>query len=209
MQFENVKHSIVDLFKCPLYRNDYFLEETLKQKVIDKFYKIEKTEPVPMGKYPSGGYTSFNNRNDIFDIDELIGLKQHILSSANALHAYVGLLGNLKISNSWFSINRKGTYHEAHHHCPDVWSGVYYLQADNLDASISFINKNIVDTSWPFNAKKSIITEYTGSEKVCRVSSGMMLLFPSYLWHKVSQQEFEKDRITIAFNLDTNDKSPI
>jgi uncharacterized protein (TIGR02466 family) len=209
MQFENVRHSIVDLFKCPLYRNDYFLEDSVKKKIIDQFLEIEKNEPMPRGKYPEGGYTSFNTRQHIFNIDELEGLKKHILTSAKALHQYVGLEGDLRLSNSWFSINRKGTYHEAHHHCPNIWSGVYYLEADNFDATISFINKNLVDTSWPFSANKSIITEYIGSEKVCKVSSGMMILFPSYLWHKVSQQNLEKDRITIAFNLDIKNESSI
>lgn len=202
MKLENVSNSIINLFQVPLYRKDFFISENEKTEILDIFYKIEKTEPLPIGKYPEGSYTSFNTRNQIFDIVELTKIKNHILISAEELHTYIGLEGALEISNSWFSINRKGSYHEHHHHSPNIWSGVYYLEADHDDAAICFINKNISDTHWPFKASKKNLNDYTASEKICRVSSGMMILFPSYLCHKVSQQEKNKDRVCIAFNLD-------
>ena len=50
----------------------------------------------------------------------------------------LGIEADLTFVGSWFSINRKHTYHEMHNHIPATWSGVYYVQAKEDDAPITF-----------------------------------------------------------------------
>ena len=201
MQSENDNIQVFDIFKVPLARSDFYIDAEEKQRILDLFYGIEKDLPINNQSYPSGSYTSFDTIPRIFDFDELESIKNHVLTSAQKLHSLVGLDGELELRASWFSINRKNSYHGVHHHCPDIWSGVYYLQADQDDATLSFMNTNIVNTNWPYRSKKAELNDYTSSEKICKVSSGMTLLFPSYLNHHVSQQTTNNERITIAFNL--------
>lgn len=201
MQLENDNIQIFDIFKVPLARSDFYIDEEEKQKILNLFYTIEKKLPILNNSYPVGSYTSFDTVDKIFDLEELDSIKQHILSSAQELHNKIGLSGELELTKSWFSINRKNSYHGIHQHCPDLWSGVYYLQADQDDACINFINSNIMNTNWPFKSPKTQLTDYNSSEKICKVSGGMLLLFPSYLYHHVSQQTTDKERVTIAFNL--------
>lgn len=201
MQSEIDNIQLFDIFQVPLARSDFFIAEEEKQSILDEFYKIEKSLPAPLGSYPEGSYTSFSVVDKILDLKILESIKEHILSSCQMLHNQIGLDGELELTKSWFSINRKNSYHSIHHHCPDIWSGVYYLQANEEDASISFLNNNLMSTGWPYKSKKSSMNNYTSSEKICRVSGGMMLLFPSYLYHHVNQQVTDSERVTIAFNL--------
>lgn len=201
MQSEIDNVQIFDIFQVPLARSDFFIDEEEKQRILDEFYKIEQRLPIIDNSYPAGSYTSFNTVKNIFDLEILSNIKNHVLNSCQRLHNKVGLTGKLELTKSWFSINRKNSYHSIHHHCPDIWSGVYYLQAEQEDASISFLNNNITSTSWPYRAKKIEMNNYTSLEKTCKVSGGMMLIFPSYLYHHVNQQLADSERITIAFNL--------
>jgi uncharacterized protein (TIGR02466 family) len=198
-EIDNIQ--VFDIFKVPLARSDFYIDEEEKQNILSEFYRIEHSFPMLENSYPVGSYTSFGTVDKIFDLEVLSSIKEHALKSCQELHNKIGLSGELELKKSWFSINRKYSYHEIHHHCPDIWSGVYYLQAEQGDASISFLNNNIISTNWPYRSQRSQMNDYTGSEKICRVSSGMMLLFPSYLYHNVSQQLADQERITIAFNL--------
>lgn len=201
MQSENDNIQVFDIFKVPLARSDFYIDADQKQKILDLFYNIEKDHPLNDNSYPEGSYTSFDTIPKIFDFDELASIRNHVLQSAQELHTSINLDGELELKASWFSINRKHSYHGIHHHCPDIWSGVYYLQADHNDATISFMNTNLMNTNWPYRAGKLRLNDYTSSEKICKVSSGMTLLFPSYINHHISQQTTDKERITIAFNL--------
>lgn len=201
MKLENDNVEIFDIFKVPLARKDFFIDEQKKQEILNLFYTIEKKLPLNNNSYPVGSYTSFDTVDKILDLEELSSIKNHVLNSAQQLHSQIGLAGNLELTKSWFSINRKNSYHGIHQHCPDIWSGVYYIQAEHNDATISFMNTNIMFTNWPFRARRENLNDYNSSEKICKVSSGMCIFFPSYLWHHVAQQCEDQERITIAFNL--------
>lgn len=193
----------VSLFPVPLFRFNFPDHVFLRKTIIEKFLEIEQHDQNNYDlKYPKGSYTSFYNRDTIFDIAGMQLLESFMRSSVEMADRKIGLTGDLQFTKSWFSINRKYSYHEQHHHCPNIWSGVYYVQAGSDDATISFINKNIIDTGWPYYSKKEMNTEFNSTQTVCRPESGMLLVFPSYLHHKVDQQTSDKERVTIAFNMD-------
>jgi uncharacterized protein (TIGR02466 family) len=153
------------------------------------------------GKYPVGNYTSFYANQDIIGLPQLVELKNFIKTTVQQIHNSIGLAGKLEFTNSWFSINRKYGYHETHNHCPDIWSGVYYLQAEEQDATISFTNRNLINSGWPYGAQKVHHTDFISSKMTCPVKTGLLVIFPSYLDHNVDQQLSDNERISIAFNL--------
>lgn len=197
---------LIGLFSVPLFRFDFSDHIFLRKTILDKFLEIEKNDFNNYDqKYPRGSYTSFYSRQTIFDIPGIKDLETFIKDCVNIADKQIGLSGDLEFTKSWFSINRKYSYHEQHHHCPNVWSGVYYVQTGTDDATISFINKNLIDTGWPYRSNKEMNTEYNSTQTVCKPESGMLLVFPSYLHHKVDQHLSDNDRITIAFNMDRLD----
>ena len=191
------------LFPVPLYKFEYPAAELSKNVIVDRIKEIETADPTDISlKYSQGSYTSFYNRNDIFDERCLAQLKIFIQQSVSQVHKHCGLDGELMITRSWANINRKYSYHEQHHHCPNIWSGVYYVQAADDDATICFVNSNIINSSWPYAANKIYNNDLNSSQTVCRVHTGMLLVFPSYLQHKVEQHMTDNERISIAFNMD-------
>ena len=68
------------------------------------------------------------------------------------------LNGTPVLESSWYSVMRKHTYHEEHHHLPSVWSGVYYVQADQTHPGLTFVNRN-QKTHWPRTGVKEL-TEF-------------------------------------------------
>ena len=189
------------IFPSPIVRDEFRISYEDNLDLIEKFKAEEQLVPMPSGKYPCGSYTSFYTNTNVLDMPELADLKSYILETVSNLHYNLGLGGELEFTASWFTINRQHGYHEQHNHCPDIWSGVYYVRAEHGDATINFINKNLVDTGWPYDAPKNLMNDYVSSEKVCIPTTGMFLLFPSYLSHKVEQQTIDSERVTIAFNL--------
>lgn len=191
-----------NLFPVPVAHDNFNNAEALRTEIVPFFKDVESTDKSDQsGKYSVGSYTSFFNNEDVITLPQLDALRDFIKNTVQTLHNSVGLSGELIFTNSWFSINRKNSYHEAHHHCPDIWSGVYYVQANHNDAPISFINKNLVDSGWPYSAAKVSNTDFVTSQVTCAVTTGLLLVFPSYLQHKVNQQEADSERITIAFNM--------
>ena len=76
--------------------------------------------------------------------------------------------------------------------------GVYYVQCDEEDSGLTFVNKNL-DSNWPYSSR-SEPNEYNSSVNTFQPQTGTLILFPSYLNHKVEQQTTENERVTIAFN---------
>jgi uncharacterized protein (TIGR02466 family) len=191
-----------NLFPVPVAHATFDRAQELCTEIVPIFKDIEVRDTRDhVGKYSTGSYTSFFSNGHIITMPQLESLRNFIKDTVQTLHQSVGLAGDLEFTNSWFSINRQHSYHEAHNHCPDIWSGVYYVQANQADAAISFVNKTLIDTGWPYTATKTANTDFVSNQVNCPVESGLLLVFPSYLVHKVNQQEADSERITIAFNM--------
>lgn len=99
----------------------------------------------------------------------------------------------------WANVNRAGDYNEMHIHAGSTWSGVYYVDAgDTVDSepysgNISFLNPLIQDRSCFF-------ANCFPDRQFMRVSTGQILLFPSYLQHEVRRYQGNRPRVSIAFN---------
>lgn len=186
-----------DIFAVPVFRGFYPKAEELKNDIVPLFKKIEKEDKNPI-RYSANGYTNFRSNGHILALDELKELREWIGNIVAKASGTIALDGNIQYSGSWFSIMRQYSYHEMHNHLPDVWSGVYYVQADEKDAGLTFINKN-QESNWPRSPVKEL-NGYNSPVIKVPVQTGMCIIFPSYLNHKVDQQLEDKERIMIAFN---------
>jgi len=188
------------IFPTQVFRAVYDDAENLRSKIVPLFLQKEKDDTSPI-RYTANGYTSYGMSN-ILDIPDLEDLKTFIDTTVAEAHRDIKLAMNPKLSASWFSVNRKYTYHEAHNHLPDIWSGVYYVQADQDHPGLTLVNKNR-HANWP-KCGVTELHEANTPQVTCGVETGSLLIFPSYLEHKVEQQMVEKERITIAFNYGVN-----
>lgn len=109
---------------------------------------------------------------------------------------------------SWFHWYKDGNYADAHIHQGRTISLIYYLQSDLEDGRVVFNSPVPPDMKNPYkitanNSKEHLQKDHSFSECFYRPKEGMLLIFRSYLVHKVELKEPNlKDRIVISWDLD-------
>lgn len=109
---------------------------------------------------------------------------------------------NFYINNFWINISPKYASNDYHIHNGSHYSGCLYIQCDSNSGAIK-LNPNItVNTDW----MNFLTEEYKNAYHIYpsaefNPKEGMILLFPSYLPHKVNNNMSNKERISIAFNV--------
>jgi len=103
------------------------------------------------------------------------------------------------ITQSWLNVTKPGQQHHQHCHPNSCISGVFYVSAEE-DDSITFVDEN-----WTLKELiKPEIKEFTMWNSPVwffPAIAGELVLFPSWLQHKVRPNEkATTDRISISFN---------
>jgi len=104
---------------------------------------------------------------------------------------------NIGIKQSWANLSTKHQFQFEHQHLAlfstVVISGVYYYQTNEMDGDIVFLSPN------PYQASGASIF---GEHKVTyKPQVGKLLLFPSWLKHRVDANSTDHQRISITVNL--------
>jgi len=98
----------------------------------------------------------------------------------------------------WVNIAKPSHYQDDHHHGNILFSGTIYMNVN--EKSGDFILQNPLMT-------ESIIMEYPSilpQSYAIQPKNGMIILFPSWLIHKVTPNFSLHDRISISFNITSN-----
>ena len=101
---------------------------------------------------------------------------------------------------AWATVSRAGAYHAPHSHPDSAWSGVYYVnRGDNCPEQ-------------PLSGMLEFLDPRVGAEAVTapgdpygeplrvRAQTGLLVIFPSWLFHWVHPYAGETPRIAISFN---------
>lgn len=105
----------------------------------------------------------------------------------------------LDINGMWAIVNAPGASNQAHIHPGSLWSGVYYIKAEEDAGDIEFTD--------PRTANLMRQPVYGERPKHAYVSArykplpGRMLIFPSWLYHAVRPNLSGSERTIISFNL--------
>ena len=106
----------------------------------------------------------------------------------------------LEISSSWFTKTHKGECSPMHDHKNCVFSAVYYYgDYDDKVANLIFKNPLVNLTSYRLNVDKS--NKFNTYDIETTPQSGSLLIFPSYVSHKIDVHKSEIPRLSLAFNM--------
>jgi uncharacterized protein (TIGR02466 family) len=108
--------------------------------------------------------------------------------------------GYLKI-NAWVNLLRKGHYNSVHNHPESAWSGVYYVDAGTSDTTNPLSGVLELLDPRPFVEMVAIPGTPFGRPVRIDAENGLMVIFPSWLYHHVHAYSGMTDRIAIAFNV--------
>lgn len=171
---------------------------TLDTKDIEKFCYDLNNKDIGRKLSNVGGWQSSNIKIS----DSLPKLYYEIKERLDELYFYFEFKDelSLKIDNAWININKKHNYNAPHDHSYGLFSGVYYVKAEQCMGDVVFVspcpaqgicvNSSIIKTLNPFNNNIFRVTPKTG----------MLILFPSWIYHYTLPNQTEEDRISIAFN---------
>ena len=105
----------------------------------------------------------------------------------------------VRITNMWAIINKDRAFNERHHHGNSSLSAAYYVKAEKNSGDIIF-----------FDPRQANVFHHPTSREAnslnCQVQSvspkaGTLVLFPSYLEHKVDENLSNEERIVVSFNI--------
>jgi uncharacterized protein (TIGR02466 family) len=102
------------------------------------------------------------------------------------------------IALSWLNWTEPNQKHHEHFHYNSLISGVYYVNCFENTDSIRFINEN--KSTIKFSNFKEYHLFNSDSWKI-PVSTGTIIMFPSYLKHKVETNHGGHTRTSLAFNI--------
>lgn len=121
---------------------------------------------------------------------------------------YFVILDNFypKIIRMWIQISNKGHYNLEHTHPMCHYSGVFYVKCENNDPKNGFLRISDYSNAHDFQEllyrKGEIKDEFLMHPSFTHLpEEGKLLLFPSSIKHSVSLNEYDSDRISIAFDI--------
>ena len=191
---------VLPLFPSPLFTNVYTgpsLNNTIKF--------LDESKMKDGGMADTYGFHSDDTY--ILEADECTPLRNFILDNILffgkevLMYVYDGY----KLSQSWISIKQPGQLHTMHTHPNSLISGVFYYGEEDAEIpAITFhkpvagVNVSYLSPVYQPDRRKS---EYAWESFSVNYTPGLLLLFPSYVFHSVPVNKSTKDRKSIAFNV--------
>lgn len=157
----------------------------------------------------AGGWHS---RSDLlaWPVPEILQLRQWMTRGIIDITSALGKVPaqNVVVSKitAWANVNRRTDYNKLHEHPRHDWSGVYYVAAGSPPAKGRESGKiEFLDPRGAVGIRETPGQAF-GHKLKYQPADGMMLIFPSWLWHLVQPYNGEAERISIAFNAEVERK---
>jgi uncharacterized protein (TIGR02466 family) len=162
----------------------------------------EEAQYASLGRSNIGGWHSrpdFLKRSDPAVSALTQWLKWGLRRMIDATASQDALQDQLAVS-AWAAICRSGAYHAPHSHPDSAWSGVYY------------VDPGTATPDRPLNGTLEFLDPRAGAEAVTgpgdpygepfriRPEAGLLVIFPSWLYHWVHPYAGHTPRIVVSFN---------
>ena len=197
-----IKNEILKLFPDPILK--YKLDDyKIFNKELEKYiYNLYEEDTKGVKKSNKGGWHSKNfslSEQNSIQTKFAIKVQKYILDCFQNMGWKIQGK-NIRITEMWAIINKKENFNVIHTHPNCYLSSAYYVKASKNCGAFIVENPNAAKRySYPEIANKN---QFNAETAGIEIEEGDLLLFPSYLPHKVSKNDSDDDRIVISFNVD-------
>ena len=179
------------IFSKPLY---------IKQLNIDtkKIVSILKKYDFYFDEVKGINFSSASNSLYVLEDEKLLFLKDELLKEINLFTSDVmKYSNNFDITTSWFTKSTPGqsSYYHNHNNC--MISGVLYLQTNENCGNLSFNNYD--DKRYKLQVKA--LNLFNSPEWNITPKDGLLLMFPSEVYHQIQKNNSDTTRYSLSFNL--------
>jgi uncharacterized protein (TIGR02466 family) len=183
----------VDLmFSKPIYGKTVNIDTKKIVSMINKFdFKTA-------GSITDSNASSISNSLYVLDEERFKFLKDELMKEFYLFTNEIMHYSNkFEITTSWFTKTIKNESSAFHNHANCMLSGILYLQTDENTGKIKFEDFNdkryklVPDKHTVINSDAIYYTPH----------DGLLLLFPSEVYHKFEKNESDIERYSLAFNL--------
>ena len=197
-----IKNEILKLFPEPIFKYKIEDHKDINKKLSEYIYNLKNNDDEGLKRSNKGGWHSKNfelkDKNSI-QFQFAIKVQEYIVDTFKKFGWKIKNK-NIRISEMWAIINKKEDFNVIHTHPNCYLSAAYYVKAP--------INCGKFEIEHPNSAKKYAFPEVEVRNELnlevasIEINEGDLLLFPSYLPHKVGQNQSNDDRIVVSFNVD-------
>ena len=186
-------------FSTPVWINKINNYESINSELESYIYNEKQKNPKGTKKSNVNGWHSEdfdlkneNLKNFISEISNYIGFS--VKDMGWDLNAQI-----VKITNMWEIINNRGASNERHHHGSSALSAAYYVKAEKNSGDIVFFDPRQANVFHHPSSKE--VNDVNAQVKSITPNPGTLILFPSYLEHKVNENQSNEERMVISFNV--------
>ena len=186
-------------FSTPVWISQINNHESINKDLLNYIYQEKEKNPEGAIKSNVNGWHSdeFALKNE--------NLQQFISAISEKIKEAITDMGwdletqLVKITSMWSIINNKDAFNEKHHHGNSALSAAYYVKAEKGAGDIVF-----------FDPRQANVFHHPYSKEVNNINAqvqsvtpkvGTLILFPSFLEHKVNPNLSNEERIVISFNV--------
>ena len=184
-------------FPVAVYREDQIIDNSENDALIAHCISIQNNTPTGGADWVGGTY----NTHGTYDLSKDIVMEPLIKIITEHVHNFAklhGCSGTYTNSYSWINISTNKDWQEFHTHNGNIFSAVYYISAPGGSGKIVFEDPKEPDM-YPLKAiaeKNTLSFTRTGYTP----TTGMLLIFRSYLRHLVEPGFNTDKRISLALN---------
>lgn len=165
-------------------------------RIVNLQNEIEYWEILQPGEAKSAGSTTQ------YILDDFIREKNILMKYFNELKNNVLEYNStdFKMTTSWITKTNPGGYSKSHNHGNSFMSGVfYYDDYDDASSAILFEPQNFPKNTFQILADNT--NNYNCTNIQIFPQKNLLILFPSYLYHKITYNNSDKARYSLAFNI--------
>lgn len=197
-----INTEILKFFPEPIFKyklNDF---TNINEELSNYIYRLKDQDTKGLQRSNQGGWHSQNfqlKEQNSIQVKFATKIQQYIIDTFQRFGWKVKDK-NIRITQMWAIINKKGDFNLIHTHPNCYLSAAYYVKAPKNCGKFQIENPNIAKRyAFPeIEQTNEFNSEVVGID----ISDGDLLIFPSYLPHKVGENQSSEDRIVISFNVD-------